>query len=392
MKKKLKKILFVFGTRPEAIKLAPVIFAFKRNPSKFKVVICVTAQHRKMLDQALKLFNIVPDYDMNVMSKSQDLFDITENALKGLKKIILKERPNIVLAQGDTTTAFVSSLAAFYCKVPVGHIEAGLRSNEKYQPFPEEKNRQMISVLADYHFVPTESARKNLIKENISEKDIWVTGNTVIDALSIIAEKQKNESVKKNLEEYFEKKWNLRFDESDPKIILVTGHRRENFGNGFKNICAALKKISQNNPDCRIIYPVHLNPNVRVPVFGALSVGKTNRKNIYLIDPLEYDPFIYLMSKSYFILTDSGGIQEEAITLKKPLLIMRAVTERPEGVVAGAAKLVGTDAKKIVFETQKLLDNEKEYQKMILAKNPYGDGEASLRIKTVVESFWSNNL
>ncbi len=371
--------MLIFGTRPEAIKLAPVIFALKRHPARFDIKICVTAQHRLMLDQVLDLFSIKPDYDMNIMSKNQSLFDITTRTMTGLKKILSDEKPDIIIVQGDTTAAFISALAAFYCKIPIGHVEAGLRTYDKYQPFPEEKNRHLISVLADFNFAPTARAQENLISEGISPKKIWITGNTVIDALFITVEKQNQGSFLREIEKYFSVNWKISKNDYQ-KMILVTGHRRESFGEGFKNICRALKTIAQNNPDASIIYPVHLNPSVRTPVFEIL--GKS--KNIRLIDPLGYSRFVYLMNKSKFILTDSGGIQEEAISLKKPLLIMRAATERPEGVAVGAAKLTGTDADLIVLESQKLLDDEGECKKMIVKKNPYGDGNAAVRIADIL--------
>lgn len=383
----MKKIMVIFGTRPEAIKLAPVINELKRRSPKFKPVVCVTAQHRQMLDQVLKLFEIVPDYDLDIMSDDQDLFDITTKALSGLKTILKEEQPDIVLVQGDTTTTFVAGLAAFYYKIHIAHVEAGLRTYNKYQPFPEEKNRHMTTVLADYHFAPTEWAKQNLIKEGISSNKIWITGNTSIDALLTILKTQKSKVIKRNLEKYFKEKWNLNSDTNSSKLILVTGHRRENFGDGFKNICLALKEIARRNPDVIIVYPVHLNPNVRRPVFEIFGSNRKDGKdneNIYLIDPLEYAPFVYLMNKSHIILTDSGGIQEEAPSLGKPVLVMRNTTERPEGIEAGGTKLVGTDYAKIVSETQMLLDNVDIYKKMVSVKNPFGDGNAANRIVQII--------
>lgn len=396
----MKKILIVFGTRPEAIKLAPVIQKLKAEGSKLKAVVCVTAQHRQMLDQVLRLFEIVPDYDLDIMSPNQDLFDITNRSLGGLKGVLQKERPDLILVQGDTTTTFVASLAAFYFKIPIGHVEAGLRTYDKYQPFPEEKNRHMTTVLADYHFAPTERAKDNLIKENIPENRIWVTGNTSIDALLSVSSRQKAVSSKQYWNKYFEEEWNLTLTtdtetgtESDTntdnsKLILVTGHRRENFGEGFTNICLALKEIAIRNPDVNLVYPVHMNPNVRKPVFEILGSNQINPEkidNIYLIEPLEYAPFVYLMNKSYLILTDSGGVQEEAPSLGKPVLVMRDKTERPEGIEAGTTRLVGTDQEKIASETQKLLDDKDAYEQMVTKKNPFGDGRAAARIVGILE-------
>ncbi|WP_299229534.1 UDP-N-acetylglucosamine 2-epimerase (non-hydrolyzing) [Sulfurihydrogenibium sp.] len=360
----MKKSLFIFGTRPEAIKMAPVIKEFK-NSKLVDVKICVTAQHRQMLDQVLHLFEIEPDYDLNIMKSNQDLYDITSNVLLSIKGVLKKENPDIVFVQGDTTTTFAASLASFYQKIPVAHIEAGLRTYNIYSPFPEEINRQLTSRIATYHFAPTNRARDNLIKEGIDENKIYVTGNTVIDALLEVVEKIKNKDI--NIKGY-----NI----TDRKYILVTGHRRENFGKRFENVCNALKEIAINNPEIDIVYPVHLNPNVQKPVYEILS----NIPNVYLIEPLDYEPFVYLMYNSYIILTDSGGIQEEAPSLGKPVLVTRDTTERPEAVEAGTVKLVGTNREKIVKEVENLLYNKSEYEKMSKATNPYGDGKASLRI------------
>ena len=371
----MKKILITFGTRPEAIKMAPLIKEFEKYRDKVDVRVCVTAQHREMLDQVLDFFEIKTDYDLNIMKKNQDLYDITINILNGIKNILEDVNPDIVLVHGDTTTTFVSSLAAFYKKIKVGHVEAGLRTYNLYSPWPEEANRQLTGVLANFHFAPTEKAKNNLINEGKDEKTIIVTGNTVIDALFLTIEKIRSDyKLEKSILEKF-KKLGISFYK-EKKIILVTGHRRENFGEGFKNICYALKELALNNPDVEIIYPVHLNPNVRKPVKDILS----NIKNIHLIEPLDYVSFIYLMSKSYLIITDSGGIQEEAPSLGKPVLVMRDTTERPEAVEAGTVKLVGTDRKKIVVETESLLKSLDKYEKMSKAHNPYGDGKASKRI------------
>jgi len=387
------KVLVVFGTRPEAIKMSPVIQALKDRNSMFETRVCVTAQHREMLDQVLNLFGITPNYDLDIMTGEQDLFDVTTKALNGLKAVLLKERPDIVLVQGDTTTSFATSLAAFYLKIPVGHIEAGLRTYNKYNPFPEEKNRHLTGMLADYHFAPTKWAKNNLLKENIPEEKIWVTGNTVIDTLMKVVSYQKSVVRQNELNKYFREKWNLTLptnteadtNTDNSKLILVTGHRRESFGESFKNICLALKEIAQNNPDVTIVYPVHLNPNVQEPVYEILASNQTNQKNIFLITPTDYERFVYLMSKSYLILTDSGGIQEEAPSLGKPVLVMRNVTERPEGIKAGVVKLVGTDKERIVAETEILLDDKKAYERMAQASNPYGDGKAAERIVDILE-------
>jgi len=379
----MKKIMLIFGTRPEAIKLAPIIQRLKAEGSKFKPIVCVTAQHREMLDQVLNLFEIEPDYDLNIMIDNQDLFDVTVKALNGLKEILKKEKPDIALVQGDTTTSFVASLAAFYLKIPVGHVEAGLRTYNKYSPFPEEKNRHLTGVLADYHFAPTEWAKNNLLKENAPEDRIWVTGNTVIDALLWVVSRQKSAGGEQYWNRYFKERWGLTLttNTNTCKLILVTGHRRESFGESFRNICLALKEIAKDRHDIKIVYPVHLNPNVQKPVRDILS----DIPNIYLIGPLDYEPFVYLMEKAYLILTDSGGIQEEAPSLGKPVLVMRNVTERPEGIEAGVVKLVGTDKERIVAETEILLDDKKAYEEMARASNPYGDGKAAERIVDILE-------
>jgi UDP-N-acetylglucosamine 2-epimerase (non-hydrolysing) len=370
--------MFIFGTRPEAIKMAPVIRKLRADSSKLKAVICVTAQHREMLDQVLKIFNISIDYDLDIMGENQDLFDITANSLMGLKDILKKESPDVVLVQGDTTTAFAAGLAAYYLKIPLGHIEAGLRTHNKYSPFPEEKNRHLLSALADFHFAPTEHAKSNLLKESVRPERIWVTGNTVIDALLTVIGYQKSETRQTTLRKYFKDKWNLTLPHNNKqlKLILVTGHRRENFGKGFENICSALKEIADKRKDVIIVYPVHLNPNVRQPVMTILN----GTHNIHLIEPVEYEPFVYLMDTAYLVLTDSGGIQEEAPSLGKPVLVMRDTTERPEGIESCIVKLVGTDKNTIVHETFELLDNQVLYKKMSKAINPYGDGKAAERI------------
>ena len=375
----INKVMFAFGTRPEAIKMAPLIKTFQADKD-FVTKVCVTAQHRQMLDQVLNIFDINPDYDLNIMKPGQDLFDVTVNVLSGMKRVLSDFNPDIVLVHGDTTTTSACSLAAFYNKIKIGHIEAGLRTGNIYSPWPEEANRKITGVLADYHFAPTSTSENNLLKENINKKNILVTGNTVIDALYLMIEKIENDPrLKSRILELISSQYKL-FD--DKKIILVTGHRRENFGHGFRNICNALKTIADNNPDFDIVYPVHFNPNVQKPVREILS----NAKNIHLIEPLSYECFIYMMSKSFFIITDSGGIQEEAPSLGKPVLVMRDSSERPEAIKAGTVKLVGTDYAKIIEESQKLIDDENEYNKMSKAYNPYGDGKASLKILNFIKS------
>ena len=369
------KILTVFGTRPEAIKMAPVIQVLD---DCFKLKVCVTGQHRHMLDQVLDLFAITPHYDLNIMKPGQDLFDLTSNALTGIKQVLEIEKPNFVLIHGDTTTSMVAAMAAFYLNIPVAHVEAGLRTNDIRSPFPEEFNRQMSSKLASLHFAPTKIARQNLLDEKVSDTKIFVTGNTVIDALLSVLPKAK----KVNFPADMLKK--IPFLKSDitvtPRIILVTGHRRENFGLGFEEICYALRQIAEINKDVEIIYPVHLNPNVREPVKRILS----NINNVHLIEPMEYLTFVKLMDLSYLILTDSGGIQEEAPSLGKPVLVMRDTTERPEAVQAGTVKLVGTNREKIVRQVNQLLNNSSLYAAMSKSDNPYGDGSSSEMIRDIL--------
>lgn len=373
----MKKVLLVFGTRPEAIKMAPLVKAFENEPT-IESKVCVTAQHREMLDQVLEMFDIKPDFDLNIMKNGQDLYDITSKVILGLRDIFQEFKPDIVLVHGDTTTSSAASLAAFYSRIKVGHIEAGLRTGNIYSPWPEEGNRLITGVLANYHFAPTNQSKENLLIENKKNDTIVVTGNTVIDALFLTLEKiNNNKSIKNKIIETLKKEIkNSFFDMDEANIILVTGHRRENFGEGFINICEALKEIAQNNPHFEIIYPVHLNPNVRKPVNDIL----TGIDNVYLIEPLEYETFVYLMSKSYFIITDSGGVQEEAPSLGKPVLVMRDTTERPEALEAGTVKLVGTNKEKIVTEANNLIINISDYENMSKAHNPYGDGKACQRI------------
>jgi len=374
----MKKILLIFGTRPEAIKMAPLVKELQKHENSFEIKICVTAQHRQMLDQVLKLFEIVPDYDLDIMKSNQDLYDITSNVLLGMKEVFNDFHPDVVLVHGDTTTTSVASLAAFYQKIAIGHVEAGLRTYDIYSPWPEEANRQITGVLANFHFAPTEESKKNLLKENKKDKNIIITGNTVIDALFLALEKIKsNKDLEKQIINEIEKQINDdSFSIFNSRFILVTGHRRENHGKGFFNICQALREIAIINKDIYIIYPVHLNPNVQKPVKEILS----DLDNIHLIEPLQYEEFIFLMDKSYMIITDSGGVQEEAPSLGKPVLVMRDTTERPEAVKAGTVKLVGADKDKIIKETQNLLDDKISYEKMSKAHNPYGDGKAAKRI------------
>ena len=374
----LKKVLLVFGTRPEAIKMAPLVKALQAD-TYFETKVCVTAQHREMLDQVLDMFDIQPEYDLNLMKPGQDLYDITCSVLLGVKNVLEDFKPDVVLVHGDTTTTSATSLAAFYQQIEVGHIEAGLRTNDIYSPWPEEANRQITGILANYHFAPTITSKENLVRENKDTKNIVVTGNTVIDALLLALGKIKHDkrleiTISNSIEKLFSK--NSKFKIQNSKFILVTGHRRENHGQGFINICEALKEIALENPKFDIIYPVHLNPNVQKPVKEILS----NIDNVYLIEPLQYEQFIYLMDKSYFIITDSGGVQEEAPSLGKPVLVMRDTTERPEALEAGTVKLVDTNKEKIIKEAQKLIDNKFEYEKMSKAHNPYGDGNASQKI------------
>lgn len=367
--------------------MAPVFLQLKAAAA-FQVNVAVTAQHRHMLDQVLDIFGIQPDFDLDIMSVNQDLFDITSRALIGLKEILHREQPDLVLVHGDTTTTFVAALAAFYLKIPVGHVEAGLRTRDKHRPFPEEINRQLAGVLTDYHFAPTPWARDNLLAEGVAPERIWVTGNTVIDALQIIAERVEQQ--KENWAGYFNREFQVSLD--GKRLILVTGHRRENFGPGFENICWALRDVVEAFEDVAVVYPVHLNPNVQrpvkeilAPVSEAAGAGRGGR--LFLLPPLDYAPFVYLLSQSYMVLTDSGGIQEEAPALGKPVLVMRDVTERPEGVWAKTVKLVGTDRARIFHEIKELIEVPTRYQAMAQALNPYGDGQAAQRIQEIIGHF-----
>lgn len=371
------KVMVVFGTRPEAIKMAPLVKGLQARAGEIETVVCVTAQHREMLDQVLKLFDIVPEHDLNIMKPGQDLFDITSNILLGLKGVLQQEKPDLVLVHGDTTTTLATSLAAYYARVPVGHVEAGLRTGNKHSPFPEEMNRKLTGSIADIHFAPTAASRDNLLREGISADAIHVTGNTVIDALLAVVDKLRNDAaLKAELAQRFA------FLNPQRRLILVTGHRRENFGEGFQHICEALADIAAEHDDVEILYPVHLNPNVRQPVKDILAAR--GLANVHLIEPVDYLPFLYLMDRSYIIVTDSGGIQEEAPSLGKPVLVMRDTTERPEAVEAGTVKLVGTSREKIVAEARRLLVDADAYATMSRAHNPYGDGKAVQRIVQTV--------
>lgn len=375
----MKRVLFVFGTRPEAIKMAPVILELKKHPSIFTIKVCVTAQHREMLDQVLNLFEIKPDYDLNVMEPNQTLTDVTCKVLKGLESVIADYQPTLLMVHGDTATTLAASLAAYYQKIAVGHIEAGLRTGDMYSPWPEEMNRRLTSVIALYHFAPTAESRLNLLREGVMPERIIVTGNTVIDALLTVVEKINNDTVlRQDMAERFS------YLDSGKRLILVTGHRRESFGEGFESICNALKVIAETHHDAEIIYPVHLNPNVREPVHRILK----DIPRVHLIEPQEYLPFVYLMHRAYMIITDSGGVQEEAPSLGKPVLVTRNNTERPEAVSAGTVKLVGTDLKTIVLEASSLLQDANAYDKMSKAHNPYGDGNAS---QSIVNTLLASN-
>jgi len=375
------KILSIFGTRPEAIKMAPILLRLEVE-AQFNSKICVTAQHREMLDQVLELFTLQPDYDLDIMQPNQDLFDITSRTLLLIRGVLQKEQPDLVLVQGDTTTSFVGALAAFYLKIPVGHIEAGLRTGNTQAPFPEEANRCMTSRLADLHFAPTETAKNNLLAENIPEEKIWVTGNSVIDALLQVREMM---SIERGLPEVYGSAQSIIAEEK--QYILITGHRRENFGQGFLNICAAIATLATRHPELHFIYPVHLNPHVQKPVNELLG----ELANVHLITPLDYAPFVVAMDRALFILTDSGGVQEEAPSLGKPVLVMRETTERPEAVVAGTVKLVGTDKEKIIQEAERLLADSEHYREMAAKHNPYGDGRTAEKIIKILQDF-SRNL
>ena len=378
----MKKIMLVFGTRPEAIKMAPLVKEFQKHPEEFETIVCVTGQHREMLDQVLHIFDIKPDYDLNIMKQGQDLYDVTARVLTGMRDIFKVCRPDVVLVHGDTTTSTAAALAAFYQQIPVGHVEAGLRTHNIYSPWPEEMNRQITGRIATYDFAPTPLSRENLLKENVSDSQITVTGNTVIDALYWVVDKIKSDKdLDKSLENELAKAgYNVSRLSGGKKLVLITGHRRENFGDGFISMCTAIKDLTNKYPDVDFVYPMHLNPNVRKPIHEVFGENLTDLGNMFFIEPLEYLSFVYLMEKSTIVLTDSGGIQEEAPGLGKPVLVMRDTTERPEALDAGTVKLVGTDYDKIVNEVSLLLDDSAAYEKMSKAVNPYGDGKACGRI------------
>lgn len=378
----MKKIMLVFGTRPEAIKMAPLVKEFQKHPDKFQTIVCVTGQHRQMLDQVLEIFDIKPDYDLNIMKQGQDLYDVTARVLTGLRDVLTEAKPDVVLVHGDTTTSTAAALAAFYQQIPVGHVEAGLRTHNIYSPWPEEINRQITGRIATYHFAPTPLSRENLIAEGIATDKITVTGNTVIDALYMVIDKIKRDSAldSKLNAELKSAGYDVDRLANGRKMVLITGHRRENFGDGFISMCRAIKALTEKYPDVDFVYPMHLNPNVRRPIHEVFGEDLTGLYNMFFIEPLEYLSFVYLMEKSEIVLTDSGGIQEEAPGLGKPVLVMRDTTERPEALEAGTVKLVGTHYDKIVNDVSRLLDDAEYYDKMSKAVNPYGDGSASYRI------------
>ncbi len=375
----MKTLLLVFGTRPEAIKMCPLVLEFKKHPDVFNTLVCVTGQHREMLDQVLNLFEIKPDYDLNIMKPNQDLYDITSNVLLGMRDVLTEAKPDVVFVHGDTTTSSATALAAFYKQIPVAHIEAGLRTGNIYSPWPEEMNRLITGRIATYNFAPTPLSRQNLLKENVDDSKITVTGNTVIDALHWVVNKiSSNADLAKSLnQEMLSFGYDVSRLEQGRRLVLITGHRRENFGEGFLNICHSIKHLSEKYPDVDFVYPVHLNPNVRKPVFDILA----SIENVFLIEPLSYLPFVFMMEKSHLLLTDSGGVQEEAPGLGKPVLVMRNTTERPEAVDAGTVILVGTDKDKIINGVSDLLENKNGlYDRMAHAVNPYGDGKACGRV------------
>lgn len=378
----MKKIMLVFGTRPEAIKMAPLVKEFQKHPGEFRTTVCVTGQHREMLDQVLHIFDIRPDYDLNIMKQGQDLYDVTARVLTGMRDVLKEAAPDVVLVHGDTTTSTAAALAAFYQQIPVGHVEAGLRTYNIYSPWPEEMNRQLTGRIATYHFAPTPLSKSNLLKENVSEDMITVTGNTVIDALYWVVGRIKSDrQLDSELEALLKGAgYDVGRLAGGKRLVLITGHRRENFGDGFISMCTAIKDLTQKYPDVDFVYPMHLNPNVRKPIHEVFGEDLTNLGNMFFIEPLEYLSFVYLMEKSAIVLTDSGGIQEEAPGLGKPVLVMRDTTERPEALDAGTVKLVGTDYDKIVSSVSGLLDDKAAYEKMSKAVNPYGDGLACGRI------------
>ena len=385
-----KKVMLVFGTRPEAIKMAPLVKAFQKHPEEVETVVCVTGQHREMLDQVLRIFNVVPDYDLNIMKSGQDLYDITSRVVLGMRDVLKESQPDVVLVHGDTTTSMAAALAAFYLQIPVGHVEAGLRTHNIYSPWPEEMNRQITGRIATFNLSPTALSRQNLLEEGVSEDKIIVTGNTVIDALHMMVERIKSDAtLSATLQSELKSRgYDVgRLADGTRRMVLITGHRRENFGEGFKHICQAIKTLSERYPEVDFVYPMHLNPNVRRPIKEVLGDALTADNNLFFIEPLEYLDFVFLMEKSNIVLTDSGGIQEEAPGLGKPVLVMRDTTERPEALEAGTVKLVGTDYDKIVSHISQLLDSREHYEQMSKAVNPYGDGLACSRIvEHIIES------
>ena len=378
----MKTIMLVFGTRPEAIKMCPLVKEFQKYPNKFRTIVCVTGQHREMLDQVLQIFDVTPDYDLNIMKQGQDLYDVTSRVLLGMRDVLKKEQPDVVFVHGDTTTSTAAAIAAFYQQFPVAHVEAGLRTHNIYSPWPEEMNRQITSRIATYNYAPTPLSRQNLLQENVCADTITVTGNTVIDALCMVVDKIKNDQqLGKQLAQNIRiAGYDVNRLNNEKKMVLITGHRRENFGEGFINMCTAIKELTQKYPDVDFIYPMHLNPNVRKPIHEVFGEDLSSLGNMFFIEPLEYLNFVYLMEKCNIVLTDSGGIQEEAPGLGKPVLVMRDTTERPEAVDAGTVKLVGTDYQKIVDNVSLLLNNIEYYNTMSKAVNPYGDGKACERI------------
>lgn len=382
----MKKIMLVFGTRPEAIKMAPLVKEFQKQTEYFETIVCVTGQHREMLDQVLRLFEITPDYDLNIMKQGQDLYDVTARVLRGMRDVLKEVRPDVVLVHGDTTTSTAAALAAFYQQIPVGHVEAGLRTHNIYSPWPEEMNRQITARIATYHLAPTLLSKQNLMKEGVGPDSILVTGNTVIDALHQVVHKIKTDvALEKELEAVLQSAgYDVNRLGDGKKLVLITGHRRENFGEGFISMCTAIKDLSDKFPEVDFVYPMHLNPNVRKPIHEVFGEDLSNQGNMFFIEPLEYLSFVYLMEKSNIVLTDSGGIQEEAPGLGKPVLVMRDTTERPEALEAGTVKLVGTNYDKIVYEVSTLLNDEAYYNQMSQAVNPYGDGLACGRIVKVL--------
>lgn len=378
----MKKIMLVFGTRPEAIKMAPLVKEFQKHPDTFQTIVCVTGQHREMLDQVLHIFDIHPDFDLNIMKQGQDLYDVTARVLTGMRDVLHEAQPDVVLVHGDTTTSTAAALAAFYQQIPVGHVEAGLRTHNYLSPWPEEMNRQITGRIASYHFAPTALSRQNLLLENVDDANITVTGNTVIDALYWVVDRIKNDpSLDAELEEVLRRAgYDVNRLADGRPLVLITGHRRENFGDGFINMCTAIKQLTERYPNVDFVYPMHLNPNVRRPIHKVFGDDLSNLGNMHFIEPLEYLSFVYLMEKSTIVLTDSGGIQEEAPGLGKPVLVMRDTTERPEALEAGTVKLVGTDREKIINEVSTLLDDAAAYARMSQAVNPYGDGLACSRI------------